>query len=509
MSDDPTGRELARRLGAKRRGKGWECLCGAHNDRNTPNLSIDEGEGGRALVKCRAGCSQADVLAWLRRDGHWPPLPETPRPKGQHKPNGQHKGNGSAKLGPIIATYDYQTANRSLAFQATRHAPKAFRQRRPNGKGGWIWNLNGVERVLYRLPALLAAPPEVTRYLCEGEKDCDRLASLGLIATTNPMGADNFKPAQAKYLAGRDVALLVDNDDAGEKRAVDVPPMLAGIARSVRVIRLPGLDVHGDVSDWLDAGGTVADLERIVSELPEYQPPQDAPRDDDEPSLPVIIREHVRLGDYDGRDIPARSWIVEHWIPAGQVTGVYGVGGINKTDFLLQLLMARAAGLPFLGRQIEAGASFGLFCEDEKAELIRRATRIAKGYGRPLAGFTDCHFVSLVGQLETEFITFDGPKPIIGQELIRFDQAIVRLGAGLAVLDTVADFYGGSENSRREVSQFFRLLDMISLGRGCAIVVSAHPSIRGQSSGALDFRVNSVPRQDALTADHARSRCCR
>ena len=184
-------------------------------------------------------------------------------------------------LGPPIkpSPYDYQDANGTVIFQVTRHAPipgedKPFRQRRPNGKGGWIWNLDGVERVLYRLPQLLAAPNATMRYLCEGEKDADRLIEAGLVATTNAMGAGNFKPEQARYLEGCDVALLVDNDQAGEKRAVYVPPLLlAGGARSVRVIRLPGLGEGEDVSDWLDAGGTVGELERLADEAPEYRPP--------------------------------------------------------------------------------------------------------------------------------------------------------------------------------------------------------------------------------------------
>jgi hypothetical protein len=57
----------------------------------------------------------------------------------------------------IAKTYDYTDESGTLLFQAVRLEPKDFRQRRPNGNGGWIWNLDGVQRVPYRLPELIEA----------------------------------------------------------------------------------------------------------------------------------------------------------------------------------------------------------------------------------------------------------------------------------------------------------------------------------------------------------------
>ena len=117
----------------------------------------------------------------------------------------------------IAATYDYTDERRGLLFQCVRYNnPKEFRQRRPaDGNGGWIWNLNGVRRVLYRLPELLA-PSTETIFLCEGEKDADALCGLGLIATTNPMGAGNWRDEYNKTLQGRNVVIL-RTTTAGEK----------------------------------------------------------------------------------------------------------------------------------------------------------------------------------------------------------------------------------------------------------------------------------------------------
>ena len=63
--------EIARALGGRRSGKGWVAKCPAHQDKR-PSLSIDEGSNGKALVKCHAGCSQADLIDALRKRGLWP-----------------------------------------------------------------------------------------------------------------------------------------------------------------------------------------------------------------------------------------------------------------------------------------------------------------------------------------------------------------------------------------------------------------------------------------------------
>lgn len=60
---------IANKLGkAKRVGKGWSCLCPAHNDHN-PSLSLSLGEDGKLLAHCYAGCSFPDILSALRSEG--------------------------------------------------------------------------------------------------------------------------------------------------------------------------------------------------------------------------------------------------------------------------------------------------------------------------------------------------------------------------------------------------------------------------------------------------------
>ena len=118
----------------------------------------------------------------------------------------------------IVATYPYRDEQEEVLFEVCRYEPKDFLQRAPDGAGGWRWSLKGVRRVLYRLPELVAAAPDVTVFLAEGEKDADRLSSLGLIATTCPGGANNWRSEYTEALSGRKVVILPDNDPAGTER---------------------------------------------------------------------------------------------------------------------------------------------------------------------------------------------------------------------------------------------------------------------------------------------------
>jgi hypothetical protein len=169
-----------------------------------------------------------------------------------------------------VAGYTYQDEVGKLLFQVLRYEPKAFRQRRPDGRGGFVWDLDGVRRVPYHLPELLTSIGVI--YVTEGEKDADRLAELNLTATCNPGGAGNWRGEFNSHFTGRDVVILPDNDGAGLNHADDVARSLYPFAKSVRVVWLSGLPDKGDVSDWLDAGHTLAELEAITTQTPLWYP---------------------------------------------------------------------------------------------------------------------------------------------------------------------------------------------------------------------------------------------
>jgi len=229
----------------------------------------------------------------------------------------------------IVKIYDYLSAEGNVVFQGVRFDPKDFRLRRPDGRGGYIWNLDGVERVLYRLTELLAAKRNETVYLPEGEKDVDLLAKLGLVATTNPGGAGNWREEYTTALKGRHVAILQDNDEAGRKHAEKVARSVYGEAASVKVVVLPGLPEGGDVSDWLNAGNSVDDLLRIVNETPEWEPSSSAAEtpdqfDDVGTLLSDVVEESV-------------EWLWEGRIPLGKLTVIDGDPGTGKSALTTDL----------------------------------------------------------------------------------------------------------------------------------------------------------------------------
>ena len=206
------------------------------------------GGGVLDLIAHKVGVVNGSAVAWLNEQGF--------------------TADNDARPGPrrIVASYDYFGADGALAFQVVRLHPKTFRQRRPDGTGEWIWNLQGVASVPYRLPELLAADPARVVVVAEGEKDVDRLRSLGFVATCNPGGAGKWKPVHGAALRGRRIVVLPDNDEAGEDHAVKVVAALRRVAAGVAVLRLPDLEPKGDVSSWFDAGGDAAELERLISE---------------------------------------------------------------------------------------------------------------------------------------------------------------------------------------------------------------------------------------------------
>jgi hypothetical protein len=239
---------------------GWEAHCPAHDDKHR-SLSVGEGRDGRVLIKCHAGdgCSIETICAALGLETR-DLFADTERRK-------------TVGPGKIIAAYDYTDRSGQLLFQVVRTELRNFWQRRPDGNGGWINNLDGVERVLYRLPQVWeAAITGQSVIVVEGEKDADRLAAAGWCATTNPQGAGKWSSSYSKELKGLNVAVIADNDDTGRAHAQQVAAMLHGTAKTVRVVELAGLPEHGDVSDWFANGGSVDDLKDVINKTEPWTP---------------------------------------------------------------------------------------------------------------------------------------------------------------------------------------------------------------------------------------------
>jgi hypothetical protein len=225
-------------------------------------------------------------------------------------PNRQH----------IIKTYDYVDETGGLLFQVHRWGPKkTFSQSQPGpGKGGIKRksdgrpDMTGVHYVPYHVDRLTAAKAGANGtpwrvYICEGEKDVDRLMTQwGLTASCNAMGAGKWRKDYGQFFIGAEAVVIADNDMAGRAHAAAVAAALTGVAAIVKLIELSGVPPKGDVSDWVANGGTQDDLETLVDTIePYHRPPDDgvAPandhdeeRDDEDwgdPDLDVL-RQHRR-----------------------------------------------------------------------------------------------------------------------------------------------------------------------------------------------------------------------
>lgn len=190
----------------------------------------------------------------------------------EHAPPDPQSGTARRPKKRVVATYDYGDEQGALLYQVVRYEPKTFKVRRPNGNDGWVWDLKNVRRVPYRLPDLMMADRGEWVFVVEGEKDADRLAGLGLIATTNLFGAGKWTKAYSKFLRQRRVVILRDNDTEGYSHAKKIAGDLFRKATVLKLPVLPGLEPKGDVSDWLDSGGTATDLRQIAEDAPEWNP---------------------------------------------------------------------------------------------------------------------------------------------------------------------------------------------------------------------------------------------
>ena len=333
-----------------------------------------------------------------------------------------------------VATYDYRDDNGLLLYQTVRFEPKDFRQRRPLPGGDWEWKLNGVPRVPYRLPELLAAADTEPIYVVEGEKDADRLVRAGLQATTNAGGAGKWQPGFAKFLAGRDVVVLPDADEPGRRHAGAVAASLHGTVRSVRLLELPGLREKGDVSDWLSAGGTIQELSQMANAAALWSP--SAPILSSGLGVGTLTNQILRFetaadASFTSVTVP---WVVSRWVAKGAITELTGKVKLSgKTTFCLAMSAAVVDGTDFLGQPTTCGAV--VYLTEQPPSSFKVALARAGLLGNPRF-----HFLR-------RSAAFGVPWPEVMKQVTEY---ALRVGAVMVVVDTLAPFAGiegDSENS--------------------------------------------------------------
>lgn len=309
--------------------------CPAHDDHRN-SLSVSRGDDGRVLLKCFANCTYEqirDALSLTDAD---------------LAPSNGHNGR------EIETTYPYTGADGSLFHEVVRFRPKGFSQRRPDPdrRGEWLWDLKGVERVLFHLPQLLKAiEAGADVFVVEGEKDVLALEKMGLVATTNSGGAgQKWLQSYTDILAkAKRVIIIPDSDQPGRAHAEKIR---AELPHAV-ILALPDLNEHGDVSDWIARGGTTDGLLRLVTEAVEGK-------------KKLKFRE---LGDLLRQPRKPTDWLVDGLLPKAGISLLYSKPKVGKSTLARVAALAVARGDRFLDRAVTAGAVLYLALEEIEEEV--------------------------------------------------------------------------------------------------------------------------------------------
>jgi hypothetical protein len=346
----------------------WMAFCQAHPDgakqgRQSLSLRIvTDSTEQKILVKCFSGCTaEAAVTA-----------------AGLTMPDLFERETAPAFVGKrtVVEAYDYVTVDGELRYQAVRYDPKGFSQRRPDPASphhnppAWINDMRGVEPLLYRLNKIQQADKK-KRWLCitEGEKDADALAALGLPATTNHGGADQWKDAHTQQAAaiGPDLMVLFeDHDAAGMKRTARIAPAFLAAGITVKVItaaELGGLPAKGDISNWLDAD-SAHDRDALFDIIKQTRPYVATAAE--QSAAPVRWRKGSEL------DATPITYLAENMIPAGMLGAIGGRDGRGKTLLGLEIARCVLTGAPLFGRfAVKQGNVFAMLLDDP--EFLVRA----------------------------------------------------------------------------------------------------------------------------------------
>ncbi|MCP4583666.1 MAG: AAA family ATPase [candidate division Zixibacteria bacterium] len=314
-------------------------LCPSHND-HTASLSI-KSVNSKILLHCHAGCAAIDIASDLRLT------------MADLNLNGSNTTPGFRQ---IEAVYRYTDAN-GKPFEVVRTNPKGFYQRQPDGNGGYIINLKGIVLTLYHQDKVKLAIGNATPVIfVEGEKDADRLWSLEMVATTNPMGAGKWRNSYTEVLQGADLIVIADKDSPGRDHANRVANSCYSRAARIRILELPG--GGKDVSDWLNNGRNRESLKRLITEAPEWKPSRD--------NKAVGL---VCMADVEAEEV---DWLWFPYIPKGKLTLLEGDPGVGKSWVSLAIATAVSLGKGLYGMVADEPAKVVIAStEDGHGDTIR------------------------------------------------------------------------------------------------------------------------------------------
>jgi len=310
--------------------------------------------------------------------------------------------------------------------------------------------------VLYRLPEVIEAIAlEKTIFIVEGEKDADRLWKLQVPATCNAGGAGKWRDEYSEYLSDASVVILPDNDTPGREHARQVAESLGLLATSVRVLELPDLGNHGDVSNWLDAGGTVEALHEMTARAPTCCAAEQAETTYRFRPVPFDRIKWSQSAEY----------LINGIIPRIGLALIYGPPKSGKSFWAFDTAVHIAMGCEYRGRRVRQGAVVYVAAEGGKGfeKRIEAFRRTCGGDGAPFYLIT--------------------ARPNLIRDHKELIEAIRRgLGADMPVavyIDTVNRSLVGSESKDTDVAQYISACGAVEDAFSCAVVLVHHSGLEG------------------------------
>jgi putative DNA primase/helicase len=412
--------------GVKKTGAGYTALCPAHDDQKN-SLSIGTGEGKKILLHCHAGCPLENILqaAGLKTTDIFPDEPK------------QEK--------QIEAIYQYKDLTGKVVHETVRYIPKGFTQRRPDGRGGHIYSLKGIKPVLFNLPEVATAIKDgKTIFISEGEKDCINMGKLGLTATTSPMGAGKWRDHYSDFLTGAHVVILPDNDKTGKEHAERAAKSLSGKAASIKIVELPDMPEHGDITDFFKKHGKQKGLqllEKLIDKTKEYGTKN-----------PLFVC-------LDSVEVQEVKFLWRPYIPLGKLTLLQGDPGSGKTFIAANIAAAVTKGqpLPFGDMEHMQGNVIFQTAEDGLGDTIKP---------RMIQAGADCSKVFIINESEAGLTLIDE----------RLEQAIKQIQPRLLIIDPLQAYLGSKTDFHRanEVRPVLAHIARLAESYNMAVILVMH-----------------------------------
>jgi hypothetical protein len=443
--------------------------CIFHDDRNPSCTLFLDGAGGFHCNGCGAG---GNIFQFESRHSGCTVREAGDRIAALTGAKPSVRVGGSA-LGLIVALHDYRSAGAdkgTVLFQKVRYEPKDFRLRhRDDVQDPWVWNLAGIQPVLYNLPQVVTANVVI---IVEGEKDSDRLTHARpfhqrgewRVAVTctchgawKPGEKSKWLPSYNPYFAGKMVIVLPDNDPPGEAYATGAAAAVFPYADMVKIIRLPGLPEHGDVSDWLDAGHTVKELEAEIKKAPAWQPTET------ESHVLVTAPEFIAATTED------INWLVNRVIPKGGNGFIVAVTKGRKSWSAVDLLISMALGEPWLGFGVPNPVRCALVTREDTPSLT--AWRMGHLFRGKRAKHPELLETNLYvnSRAQTSQFMLDNPAQV-AELVAEFRKRRIEF----AVFDVFNVMHSVDENDNTKMRAILQELSNIQTEVGCSIGVVHH-----------------------------------